>query len=556
MGELFLAILPLIWGGYLVVLSIWIILEKRSPQATIGWLLILAWFPVVGWLIYHLLGPRKLKRHVLVRVQSRDVVTGGRTYLQEQLAQAMQFYPEVELDEHGLYDIAKRLNFGDIAGGVSPYDSTAFTCRRIPEIELPSYTSSTGNVNRVDAVTDKGRDGERGDADFPVLISSEAYQISRVIYESTGLPITVASRYELLEGGGETFDALFDAIRQAKHTIHLEYYIFRPDATGTLLRDLLTEKVREGVKVRLLLDWLGSRKITHHYMADFLKAGGELAFFHKGWVFQFQSLLNMRLHRKIVVCDGRVGFTGGVNILDQQDERRVENANHDIHCRMEGPVAYWLDEVFLEDWFYITGEIPHDIPPPVPLEEIPLDQMKQVQVIAAGPDTPDAPLWRAKLMAINAARQRVWLVTPYFVPDEPAVYALTTAALRGVDVRVMLPLRSNHLITDLAARSWFKELMQAGVKIWAYDPQRMIHAKSLLVDECYSFVGTDNFDNRSFRLNFEVAILNYERSGAVALARQFEEDMKNAVLLELSDLNTKWWRRLPEDVARLAAPLL
>ncbi|MGL4666550.1 MAG: phospholipase D-like domain-containing protein, partial [Saezia sp.] len=321
-------------------------------------------------------------------------------------------------------------------------------------------------------------------------------------------------------------------------------------------RDLLTEKAQQGVKVRVLLDWLGSRRISHHYMADFLKAGGGLDFFHKGGLPQLQSLVNMRLHRKIVVCDGCVGFTGGVNISDIQDARKTEYANHDLHIKVEGPVAYWLDEVFLEDWYYTTGEIPNDIPAPVPLESVPLNKMQQVQVIAAGPDTPDAPLWRAKLIAINAAKQRVWLVTPYFVPDSPAVYALTTAALKGLDVRLMLPRKSDHLITDLAARSWFKGLMKAGVKIWLYNEERMIHAKSLLVDECYSFVGSDNFDNRSFRLNFEVAILNYERSGAIALANQFEKDMQNAQRLELHDLNVKWWRCLPEDVARLASPLL
>lgn len=512
MGELLLKILPLVWGGYLIVLSIWIILERRSPQATIGWLLVLAWFPIIGLLIYYFVGPRKLKRHALVRVQSRDVLTSYRNYLKEQLAKALQFYPDLKLDEHGLHGMDDAM-----------------------------YEKIAGKIN---------------DFELPSLISSEARQISKVIYESTGLPIAVASGYELLEDGAETYDAIFEAIRQAKHTIHIEYYIYAPDVTGTLLRDLLTEKARQGVKVRLLLDWLGSRKITRTYMADFLDAGGELEFFHEDRLIQFQSLLNMRLHRKIVVCDGCVGFTGGVNIWDRQDERRVEDANHDLHLKIEGPAVYWLEEVFLEDWYYTTKRIPQDVPPPVSLEGIPLDKVKQMQVIAAGPDTPDAPLWRAKLMAINAAKQRVWLTTPYFVPDEPAVYALTTAALRGVDVRLMLPLKSDHLITDLAGRSWFKELMEAGVKVWAYEPRRLIHSKSLLVDECYSFVGTDNFDNRSFRLNFEVAILNYERSGAVALADQFEKDMQNAQLLSVSDLNVEWWRRLPEDVARIASPLL
>ncbi|MGL4667547.1 MAG: phospholipase D-like domain-containing protein, partial [Saezia sp.] len=336
MKELLLNLLPIVWGGYLIVLSIWIILEKRSPQATIGWLLALAWFPVVGWMIYYLVGPRKLKRHTLVRVQNRDVLTTYRTYLKEQLDKALQFYPDLKLDEHGLH-------------GVDDAAYEALAAKRV-DFRLPS------------------------------LISSEARQISRIIYESTGLPITIASDYELLEDGSQTFGAIFDAIRNAKHTIHVEYYIYEPDETGTQLRDLLTEKAQQGVKVRVLLDWLGSRRISHHYMADFLKAGGELDFFHKGGLPQLQSLVNMRLHRKIVVCDGCVGFTGGVNISDIQDARKTEHANHDLHIKVEGPVAYWLDEVFLEDWYYTMGKIPSDIPAPVPLESVPLNKMQQVQV--------------------------------------------------------------------------------------------------------------------------------------------------------------------------------
>jgi len=153
------------------------------------------------------------------------------------------------------------------------------------------------------------------------------------------------------------------------------------------------------------------------------------------------------------------------------------------------------------------------------------------------------------------ARERIWLTTPYFVPDEPALFALTSAALRGVDVRILVPRRSDNLLVTLAARSWFGELLRVGVRIWEYGPC-MLHSKSLVVDDLYSFVGTDNFDNRSFRLNFEVAVLNYEPEAAAALAAQFEADMAGAQELIVRQPRRTIAKRFPEALARLASPLL
>ena len=500
------------WGLYILILSVWIISEKRSPQATIGWLLALAWVPVVGWLIYYFFGPQKLKRKQLIRSDSKQLLNNYRAYWQEQVAKALSLYPKPVQDEHGL-----------------------------EVLEEDPYNQLVGLADHIS---------------IPHVLGRDARRMSLMIYNMTGLPVSIVQKFELLEDGDQTFEAICKAIQNAQHTVHLEYYIYEPDTCGTQLRDLLTEKVRAGVKVRLLVDWLGSRKVTRAYMADFLTAGGELAFFHEGIARHMQPVLNMRSHRKIVVCDGVVGFTGGINITDEEVLSLHPQAYHDLHLHIEGPAVYWLEHVFLEDWHYCTQEIPQDLQPPMPLESVPAQEVQQMQVVASGPDTPDAPLWRAKLMAINMAKERVWLATPYFAPDESALTALTSAALRGLDVRLMVPHKSDHLITTLATRSWYAELLKAGVRIWEYMP-RMLHSKTLLVDEQFSFVGTDNFDNRSFRLNFEVAVLNYERSGALLLAQQFEKDMSSAQEIRMVDrMSVSRLQRFLEDLARLLSPLL
>lgn len=511
MNESFKVLLASGWGVYILILSVWIISEKRSPQATIGWLLALAWLPVLGWLIYYVLGPQKIKRHQVMRDNSKHVLNIYSDYWKEQLTHALKLYPGLQQTKHGL-------------------DIKDNTYHEIVDI--------ANNLN------------------IPHVLSKDARRLSLMIYNTTEMPISIASEFDLLVGGADTFDAIKQAIASAQHTIHVEYYIYEPDNTGTQLRDLLTKKAREGVKVRVLLDWLGARKITRKYMADFLQAGGELAFFHEGLFRSLRPVLNMRTHRKIVVCDGVVGFTGGINVTDEENLRYNANAYHDVHLRLAGPAVYWLEQVFLEDWHYITKQIPPNLLSPVALEQVVYEQIKQVQVIASGPDTPDAPIWLAKLMAINMAKQRVWLTTPYFAPDDPALVALVSAALRGLDVRLMLPQKADHLVTTLAARSWYTQLLQAGVRIWEYGPC-MLHTKTLLVDEQFSFIGTDNFDNRSFRLNFEICVLNYEKSGAILLAQQFEQDMESSrEILETEREKVSKLQQLPEDIARLFSPLL
>ncbi|WP_053937678.1 cardiolipin synthase [Amantichitinum ursilacus] len=376
-----------------------------------------------------------------------------------------------------------------------------------------------------------------------------AVQMAKLGTATSYLPPASCSRLEILVDGGAAFSAIFTAIEQAEHSVHLEYYIYEPDHIGLALARLLARKAQEGVKVRLLIDALGSKRLGKKFLGPMLNAGVVIAFFHHTTFRKFRPVINMRTHRKIVVCDDRIGFTGGINITDEEDERINPHAYHDLHLLLEGQAVERLQQVFWEDWFYTTGEQRQAAQT---LTATPGDQI--VQVLQSGPDNELAPIYRTYLATINAAQERVWLTTPYFVPDEAAMTALTSAALRGVDVRVMVPRKSDSRLVTLAARSYFEELTQAGVQVWEYTT-RMLHSKTLVVDRSYAMIGTANFDNRSFRLNFEVSVLGYGEYLADRLAIEFEKDLEHCVRVgrprKISKLEA-----FGEACARLCSPLL
>ena len=459
------------WLLYLVVLVIWIVLQKRSPVATLSWILSLAAFPVIGLVIYYVFGPQRLKRSRLRRVNGRALV---------------------ELEHAQLRALG---------AAIPPSDRTR---------QLATLVQRAGS-----------------------------YQ-----------PIT-ATEATLLIDGQATFEALFEAIAAAREHIHLEYYIYEPDQIGTALRDLLVARAAAGVKVRLLVDALGSAGITRRYMRPLLAAGGELAFFHGARLRRLRPLINMRTHRKIVVCDGEVGFVGGINITDDGDERvRGGDAFRDSHMRLRGNAVQRLQQVFLEDWFYSTGTLADcpQLAPTMASGEL------VVQVIASGPDTELAPIQRAMVAAIGMANHRIWLATPYFIPDEAALFALVSAALRGIDVRILVPRKADSWLVTRASRSYFDELTRVGARIYEYEP-RMLHAKTLVVDDRYSLIGTANFDIRSFRLNFEILVLLYDRGVAERFAAQFERDLLASSMVA-RERNLPWHERLAEAAARVCAPVL
>lgn len=472
--------LSLAWSGYIAVLSVWIVMQKRAPVSTMSWILSLALLPFAGFVIYYFLGPQRLKKQRLKRLRSRAI------------AQAP----------------------ADVA-----------TLREAAERAPPALR-----------------------------------QMAALGTAACGLPVSSATAADLLSGGASTFDAIFEAIGSARDHIHLEYYIFEPDTIGTALRELLVERARAGVTVRLLLDALGSKRIGRRFMAPMLAAGIQVALFHDTRIGRrLRPVTNYRTHRKIVVCDGRIGFTGGVNITDEEDRRVRPDAYHDVHLRIEGSAVRWLQTTFLEDWAYATGEDPRRMDeaidrllPRLPAEagagDIP------VQIVTSGPDSGLEAIHRMHVAAIHSAAQRAWLTTPYFVPGEPALMALTSAALRGVDVRLLVPRRSDSLIVSAAARSYYDELIAAGVKIWEYKA-RMLHSKTLVVDDNCAMIGTANFDNRSFRLNFEVCAVIYGPALAKPLGTQFETDLHSAAAVR-ANRKRRFLPLLGDATARLFSPLL
>ena len=283
---------------------------------------------------------------------------------------------------------------------------------------------------------------------------------------------------------------------------------------------------------------------------------------------RIRSRIDFRNHRKIIVVDGVIGFTGGINVTDDyvpeyvatkdgSSRRRARRGQpapwRDTHLRMRGDAVRWLQLVFLDDWQYTTGYVarkPEYFP--TPTDKGP----HRVQIVASGPDRELEPIQRLYFAAIALAQHRVLVTTPYFIPDAPILTALTTAALRGVDVRILVPRLSDSLIVTAAARSYFDDVLAAGARVFEYQPT-MVHSKTLVVDDFFAAVGTANLDNRSFRLNFEVTAICYGSEHADDLAAQFERDLRLAKEIDVAARKAsplKW--RLAEAGARLLSPLL
>jgi cardiolipin synthase len=354
----------------------------------------------------------------------------------------------------------------------------------------------------------------------------------------------------LLINGDATFEAIFSAIAQAEHCILMQFFIFHDDALGQRMQEALLERAAAGVQVFVLFDGIGSHALPRHYVEK-LRQGGVAIFPFATQRHSNRFQLNFRNHRKIVVVDGWLGFLGGLNVGDEYLGLKPPLAPwRDTHLQMSGPAVLDLQRSFAVDWHWVTGELPPTLPPR-------LAQGDAYSLIAAtGPADPQESCSLYFTVAINAARKRLWLTSPYFVPDQAVISALRLAVMRGVDVRVLIPARPDHHTVFLASTLHAYDAINAGIRIYRYQPG-FIHQKVILIDDDSASVGSMNLDNRSFRLNFEISALNVDRVFAQDVERMLIEDFGRAVEVTPDEYRqAPYLRRLAMHIARLFDPIL
>jgi cardiolipin synthase len=316
----------------------------------------------------------------------------------------------------------------------------------------------------------------------------------------------------------EGYAGLKQLIGQAQRTLYVQTFIFSRDEVAQEILARLTDKASQGVQVCLLVDGLGSLKTRRAFFQPLVRAGGAVAVFKPVVHVPFRGMTNLRNHRKIAVADGCLALAGGMNITAEDMYPHMRpNSWQDLSAIVEGPAARDLENTFRADWRFATGQTigpgSHD-PPPALGESI-------VQVVPSGPDVPEDPLYCATITAAYRAQRRLWMVTPYFVPDDALAQALLIACRRGVDVRVIVPEKSNHRFSDLAGASFLRDIEAAGGSVLLYTAG-MVHAKVMVADDDLAMVGSANLDMRSLFLNYEVMLLCYRREEVAAVAGWIE----------------------------------
>jgi len=376
---------------------------------------------------------------------------------------------------------------------------------------------------------------------------------ARLLYKNSGSHPYIDTKVEVLVGGNETFEHIFTDIENAKQHIHIEFYIIEDDTIGNELRRLLIRKAQEKVRVRVIYDYLGGFRLSDAYIKSLRNAGVFIQpFLPFNRKFGYGKL-NYRNHRKLVVIDGKIGYTGGINIANRYIYGNRLGKWRDTSIRLEGSAVHGLQNLFLTDWQFVDNKAVIDekyFPEPKTFSQ------NVLQVVPSGPDTDWETILQGIITVFSNARKNIYIHTPYFLPPESLMTAIEMAALSGVDVRLMVPYKTDTILATAASSSYYQRVMEAGARVFIYK-QNFLHSKAITVDNEIGIVGTANMDIRSFEQNFEVNAFIYDEVVAKSLRNAFEEDAK---LCEEIDLET-WKKRRPvqrfkESLARLFSPLL
>lgn len=492
-GILFLSLLIL---SYLIgaLISMTIILENRDPSKTMTWLLIFILLPGVGLIIYAIFG-RNLRKRKMLKTQKLAI----------------------NIKEENLFENLKEIE------------------------ELVKLEKESINQNRI------------------LCDSEENYARKKVIslLLNTGMfPFTTNNKVEVYKDGNEKFDKLISDIKEAKDHIHLEYFIIKESNIGRNIRDELIKKAKEGVDVRIIYDDVGCWRCWFHrkFFNEMRDSGIKIEPFIPDKFPILGGKLNYRNHRKIAVIDGVIGYTGGINIGDEYIGKNKKFGYwRDTHIRIEGTSTHMLQMIFLIDWYYTNKEILLD-KKYFPKVDYCGDSM--IQVVASGPDSDWEAIHYAYFSAISQAKKNIYIETPYFIPDESILRALKSAALSGVDVRIIFPKIADHKIVNTASYSYFGDILRSGGKVYLYT-KGFIHSKVVIIDDKIFSTGSANMDLRSFMLNFEINAFIYDKDVIKIVTEDFFEDIKNSEELKRDDYDGRnLAKKVRESVARLFSPIL
>jgi cardiolipin synthase len=385
---------------------------------------------------------------------------------------------------------------------------------------------------------------------FAIDLPEEDF-FERCAEELGGLPFTRGNHVNLLIDGEQTFHELFAALNRAQHYICVNFFIVKHDKVGEKFKQALINRARTGVKVYFLFDEIGSYKLSSTFLGELEDAGVDCQSFgaNRHWWSRLQ--LNFRNHRKILIVDGIEAFLGGFNVGDEYLGKSTEFGPwRDTHLHIKGPAVQSVQLVFLEDWFWVRNEVPH-----LSWSTNTQDENQIAAIIPTGPADPIDSWKMIVIEAANSSRDKLWIASPYFVPDDGVINALQLAAMRGVDIRIMLPDHPDHLLVWLSSFSYYEDVIPFGIQICRYQ-EGFLHQKAILIDRRMAAIGTANLDNRSFRLNFEVTAFVSDPSFIKEVETMLERDFSKCRTVEIEEFSERsYFFRIACRFARLLAPV-
>lgn len=386
-------------------------------------------------------------------------------------------------------------------------------------------------------------------------ISINKQKTTALINKTSKCPITCYNSLALLKDGKNTFESIFQALEEAEEHIHLQYYIFEDGILADKLLEVFERKIAKGVTVRLLYDGIGSYSLSKKYLKKLKDVGVETAQFLPFKFGRFLSALNYRNHRKIIVIDNKIGFTGGINISDKYLKGDPALGKwHDTHLKIEGEAVDFLNRIFVTDWFLATED-------KVDISTFKihgtLQKDKSLQIVPSGPDDDFDVMEQVYFSVINSAEKYLYIINPYIIPNHAILQALMTAALSGVDVRILMSSSTDIKLVDWCVRAYYESYLKAGIKIYLY-AEGFLHSKVMLCDDEIASIGTANLDNRSLQQNYEAQVFVYNSNLCQQMKADFLMDCEKSIILADYEKYKErpWIKKLIEGFAKLLSPLL